>query len=329
MGREKINTRRRFIKNTAAVGLGISIAPQIIAKSNIIENNAIVISTWNHGVAANKVAWKILNNNGRALDAVERGVMVTESDPTCTSVGYGGMPDREGNVTLDACIMDETGNCGSVSFLKNIKNAIAVARKVMEETPHIMLSGDGALQFALQQGFKEENLLTENAKKRWEQWIENHPQDQMFIDQHNHDTIGMIALDKDGNLSASCTTSGLAWKYYGRVGDSPIIGAGMYVDNKYGAACATGKGESVIKMTGSFLIVEFMRQGKSPQQACELAIQRIIEDQADHKDFQVGFLAINKKGEHGAYSIKEGFQYAINTDDQKNLVDSKFVYNRT
>jgi len=151
----------------------------------------------------------------------------------------------------------------------------------------------------------------------------------MFIDQHNHDTIGMIALDKDGNLSGSCTTSGLAWKYYGRVGDSPIIGAGMYVDNKYGAACATGKGEAVIKMAGSFLIVEFMRQGKSPQQACELAIQRIIEDQADHKDFQVGFLAINKKGDHGSYSIKEGFQYAINTEEQEDLVDSKFVYSKS
>ena len=293
-----------------------------------MENNAIVISTWKHGVAANKMAWKILKNNGRALDAVEKGVMISESDPECTSVGYGGMPDREGNVTLDACIMDEDGNCGAVSFLKNIKNAIAVARKVMEETPHIMLSGEGALEFALKQGFVEENLLTNNAKERWQKWLDKHPQDQMFIDQHNHDTIGMVALDNKGNLSGSCTTSGLAWKYYGRVGDSPIIGAGLYVDNKYGAACATGKGEAVIKMVGSFLIVELMRQDKSPQEACELAIQRIMEEQPDHKDFQVGFLAINKKGEHGAFSIKEGFQYAINTNKKVDLVNSRFVYKR-
>tara|TARA_B100000700_G_C14977148_1_gene824451 strand:- start:621 stop:1610 length:990 start_codon:yes stop_codon:yes gene_type:complete len=325
---DKKNTRRIFIKNTTAIGIGISIAPQLIAKSKTMKDNRIVISTWRHGILANKAAWKILKNNGKALDAVEKGVMVTEADPDCTSVGYGGMPDREGNVTLDACIMDEKGNCGAVSFLKNIKNAIAVARKVMEETPHIMLSGDGALQFALKKGFKKENLLTDNSKKRWKQWLKNHPQDQMFIDQHNHDTIGMIALDKDGNLSGSCTTSGLAWKYYGRVGDSPIIGSGLYVDNNHGAACATGKGEAVIKMVGSFLIVELMRQGKTPQEACELAIQRIIKDQSDHKDFQVGFLAINKKGEHGSFAIKEGFQYAINTKEREELVDSKYVYKR-
>ncbi len=325
---KKSQSRRNFIKKTAAMGIGISVIPQILANTTTMENKAIVISTWRHGIKANKVAWEILKNNGRALDAVEKGVMVSESDPTCTSVGYGGMPDREGNVTLDACIMDENGNCGAVSFLKNIKNAISVARKVMEETPHIMLSGEGALQFAKQQGFKEENLLTENAKKRWKNWLKNHPESQMWIDQHNHDTIGMIALDKNGNLSGSCTTSGLAWKYYGRVGDSPIIGAGMYVDNKYGAACATGKGEAVIKMAGSFLIVEFMRQGKSPQEACELAVQRIIEGQPDHKDFQVGFLALNKKGEHGAYSLREGFEFAINTAKKNDFVESGFVFGK-
>lgn len=287
-----------------------------------MENNAIVISTWKHGVEANKVAWDILQNNGRALDAVEKGVMVTEADPNCTSVGYGGMPDREGNVTLDACIMDEKGNCGGVAFLKNIKHAIAVARKVMENTPHILLVGEGALSFAKQEGFNEENLLTENAKERWKKWLQDHPQDQMFIDQHNHDTIGMIALDKYGNLSGSCTTSGLAWKYHGRVGDSPIIGAGLYVDNQFGAACATGKGEAVIKMAGSFLIVELMRQGKSPQVACEIAVQRIAEQQKDYTTFQVGFLALNKKGEHGAYALQKGFQYSINTNYQSDLLDS-------
>ena len=325
IGKKKIK-RRHFIKQGAFVGIATSIAPQIIAKTTIMKNKSIVISTWKHGVESNNKAWEILTNNGSALDAVEKGVMIAESDPNVTSVGYGGMPDREGNVTLDACIMDHNGNCGAVSFLKNIKNPIAVARKVMEKTPHILLSGEGALKFAKEEGFKEENLLTENARKRWNEWKDKHPQPQMFIDQHNHDTIGMIALDNHGDLSGSCTTSGLAWKYYGRVGDSPIIGAGLYIDNKYGAACATGKGESVIKMAGSFLIVELIRSGKSPQEACELAVARIIEQQADSKDFQVGFLALNKNGDYGAYSLKEGFQYAINTERKADLVNSKYYY---
>lgn len=310
------------------MGAAISITPQIIAKTTNMKNKTIVLSTWKHGVNSNKKAWDILNNNGKALDAVEQGVMIAESDPNVTSVGYGGMPDREGNVTLDACIMDHNGNCGAVSFLKNIRNPISVARKVMEKTPHIMLSGDGALKFAKEQGFKEENLLTEYAKKRWKEWKDKTPQPQMFIDQHNHDTIGMIALDIHGNLSGSCTTSGLAWKYYGRVGDSPIIGSGLYVDNKYGAACATGKGEAVIKMVGSFLIVEFLRQGKSPQEACELAINRIIKGNPDSKDFQVGFLALNKYGEYGSYCLKKGFQYAINTNEKSELVNSNSFYNK-
>ena len=290
-------------------------------------NKPIVISTWKHGVASNKKAWGILKNNGTALDAVEQGVMVAESDPKVTSVGFGGMPDREGNVTTDACIMNEKGNCGGVAFLKNIKHAVAVARKVMEKTPHVMLVGDGALQFALKHGFTEENMLTENAKRRWKKWLNIDHKYEFFIDQHNHDTIGMIAMDADGNLSGSCTTSGLRWKHYGRVGDSPIIGAGLYVDNKYGAACATGKGEAVMKIAGSFLIVEFMRNGKTPQEACELAIHRIIESQSDYKDFQVGFLALNKEGEHGAYSLKKNFQYAINTNEKEDLLDSMSAFN--
>ena len=321
--------RRGFIKNSAALSLGLVFSPQIISSLQI--NSAktikpIVISTWRHGIEANKKAWEILKNNGNSLDAVEQGVTISELDPKCTSVGYGGMPDRQGNVTLDACIMDKHGNCGSVSFLKNIKNAISVARLVMQKTPHVMLSGLGALEFAKKQGFKEEDLLTENAKKRWEEWKKNNPQDSMYIDQHNHDTIGMLALDNNGDLSGACTTSGLAWKFHGRVGDSPIIGAGLYVDNKYGAACATGKGESVIKIAGSFLIVEYMRQGKTPQEACELAIARIIEKQPDYKDFQVGFLALNKNGEYGSYSIHKGFEFAINTNKKDELVSCKFAY---
>lgn len=284
---------------------------------------SIVLSTWKHGVESNRKAWEIISKNGLAIDAVEQGVMVAEADPEVNSVGYGGIPDSEGNVTTDACIMDHLGNCGAVAFLRNIKHTISVARKVMEESPHILLVGDGALKFALKKGFKEENMITEKAKVKWAEWKKKQEHDEMFIDLHNHDTIGMIALDSKNNLSGSCTTSGLACKQYGRVGDSPIIGAGLYVDNKYGAACATGKGEAVMEMSGSFLIVELMRQGKSPQKACELAVERIIEK---HKNppFQVGFLAINKDGEYGAYAVRENFQYAVNNQKEEKLINCQY-----
>ena len=222
----------------------------------------IVISTWNHGIAANKVAMDVIINGGNALDAVEAGVRVTESDPEMMSVGYGGLPDRDGHVTLDACIMDHKGNCGAVSYLQHIKNPISVARKVMEETPHVMLSGKGALDFALEKGFEKENLLTEKAENLWKDWLVT-SQYKPIVNIENHDTIGLLAIDKKGNISGACTTSGLAWKLHGRVGDSPIIGAGMYVDNDVGGACATGVGELVMKTLGSFLIVELMRQASS------------------------------------------------------------------
>ena len=202
----------------------------------------IVISTWNHGIAANKVAMDIIKNGGNALDAVEAGVRVTESDPEMMSVGYGGLPDRDGHVTLDACIMDHTGNCGAVSYLQHIKNPISVARKVMEETPHVMLSGKGALDFALDKGFKMENLLTEKAENLWKEWLLT-SQYKPIVNIENHDTIGLLAIDEKGNISGACTTSGMAWKLHGRVESSPIIGAGMYVDNEVGGACATGVGE--------------------------------------------------------------------------------------
>ena len=273
----------------------------------------LVISTWRHGLAANEAAWKILSNGGRALDAVEAGVKESESDPNVSSVGYGGLPDRQGHVTLDACIMDEKGDCGSVAFLQHIKNPISVARRVMEETPHVMMVGDGALQFALSQGFKKEDLLTDKAKEEWDKWKQGHP-DAVTSKPNweNHDTIGLVAIDADGNLSGACTTSGLAWKRYGRVGDSPIIGAGLYVDNEVGAASATGVGEAVIRAVGSFLVVELMRQGNSPQDACRLATERVIQkNPKTWKETQVGFVAIDKQGRHGAYCIRPGFDYAV------------------
>jgi N4-(beta-N-acetylglucosaminyl)-L-asparaginase len=309
----------------------------------------IVVSTWDFGRAANEAAWEVLKKGGRALDAVEAGVRVPEADPNNHTVGYSGNPDRDGRVTLDACIMDELGNCGSVAALEHVIHAISVARAVMEKTPHVMLVGDGALQFALANGFKKENLLTPESEKAWREWlkkseykpimnIENTsygPEKESAFNPlklpgnvYNHDTIGMIAMDANGNLSGACTTSGMAYKLHGRVGDSPIIGAGLYVDNEIGAATSTGVGEEVIRVVGSFLVVELMRQGYSPENACKEAVTRIVKKNKERaKGLQVGFLAINKKGEHGAYCLQKGFNYAVLSDKENNvLIDGKHYF---
>ena len=322
-----MSERRNFIKKSTIGALGAFLLPksvQSIINTNNNDNSAkefpMVISTWRHGLAANTAAMESLLNGDKAIDAVEIGVKVPEADPDCNSVGYGGWPDRDGNVTLDACIMDETGNCGSVSFLQNIKHPISVARKVMDETPHVMLSGEGALQFALEKGFTKEILLTKKAEKRWEKWIET-SEYKPIINVENHDTIGLLALDEKGDISGACTTSGLAWKLHGRIGDSPVIGAGMFVDNEVGGCCATGVGEAVLKTLGSFLIVELMRQGATPQEACEEGISRIVKNQ-NYKDMQIGYLAINKEGEHGAFSVHPGFNYALHQNGENKLIDS-------
>ena len=287
----------------------------------------IVLSTWRFGIAANEAAWEVLKNNGRALDAVEAGVKVPKGDPNERSVGYGGRPDRDGRVTLDACIMDEFSNIGSVACLEHIKHPISVARAVMEKTPHVMLVGEGALQFALLQGYKKENLLVEASEKEWKEWLKTSNY-KPVANIENHDTIGMIALDAAGNLSGACTTSGMAFKMHGRVGDSPIIGAGLYVDNEIGAATATGHGEEVIRIAGCHLVVELMRQGRSPQQACEEAVSRIVKltknRNKDLKDIQVGFIALNKKGEHGAYCVQGGFNYAKYDNSGNRLIDADY-----
>jgi isoaspartyl peptidase/L-asparaginase-like protein (Ntn-hydrolase superfamily) len=306
-------TRRDLLKGIT-IGAAAATLPRA-ARAAV--QRPVVVSTWNFGLDANKEAWKILVANGRALDAVEAGARVPEADPNNHSVGLGGYPDRDGIVTLDACIMDELGNCGSVAALENIVHAISVARKVMEKTPHVMLAGPGALAFALDQGFVKENLLTESSRKEWEKWkADNH-----YIPKEWHDTIGILALDSAGNLSGACTTSGLAWKYHGRVGDSPIIGAGLFVDNDIGAACSTGKGEAVIKIAGSHTVVELMRRGATPREACEEAVGRIVKKQSDYRDFQVAFLALNKDGESGAFAIAKGFQYAHTNAGGSELVD--------
>lgn len=285
----------------------------------------IVVSTWNHGKEANAGAWEILKDGGTALDAVEAGVRVTESDAENMSVGLGGLPDRDGNVTLDACIMDHKSNCGAVAFLKHIENPISVARKVMEETPHVMLAGQGALEFALAQGFEKTDLLTPKAKELWEEWKEESKYEPV-INSENHDTIGMLALDENGNLAGACTTSGMAYKLHGRIGDSPIIGAGLFVDQEVGAACATGVGEAVIRTAGSAMVVELMRNGKSPEDACKEVVDRILKKHDNVENLQVGFVALDKNGQYGCYSVYEGFNIARTDKENDDMVDANFVH---
>ena len=319
----------------------------------MVGNKPIVVSTWDSSLPVNKVAWEVLKKNGRALDAVEAGAILIENDISCC-VGLGANPDRDGKVTLDACIMDEKANCGSVAFLEHIKHPISVARKVMETTPHVMLVGEGALQFALQNGFKKEpEKLSADADKAYKNWLKKseykpvmnieHQQNKrkkmpsgggtsippQYLDNgdFNHDTMGTIALDASGNLSGACTTSGMGFKMRGRLGDSPIIGAGLFVDNEIGAAVATGQGEEVIRVAGTHLVVEMMRMGKTPLEACKIACERIVKiNPAKAKDFQVGFIAINKAGEYGAFAINKGFNYAVTFgDDGGKVLDADYL----
>ncbi|OOQ60900.1 N(4)-(beta-N-acetylglucosaminyl)-L-asparaginase [Mucilaginibacter pedocola] len=337
-------TRRKFLKAGAASASLAAFSKYSVAKT--VQNTTgraeggklpIVISTWDFGVPANKEAWKTLAAGGRAVDAVEAGVKIPEQDMKNHTVGRAGYPDRDGFVTLDACIMDEFGNCGSVAAMEDIAHPISVARLVMDKTPHVMLVGDGASQFAVEQGIKREKLLTPESEKAWKKWLkkaEYSPLINIENEQHrpggkyNHDTIGMLAIDAKGNISGACTTSGMAFKMHGRVGDSPIIGAGLYVDNEVGGATSTGVGEEVIRNVGSFLVVELMRQGMSPEDACKEAVARIIKKKPETaKKIQVGFLAINKKGEYGAYALQEGFSFAVCTADKQDLlIDGKSFY---
>nr|WP_299073886.1 N(4)-(beta-N-acetylglucosaminyl)-L-asparaginase [uncultured Allomuricauda sp.] len=315
--------RRKFLKKSSLTTAGLLSAP--ILASSKTENRGenapvltearkpIAICTWNFANATAK-AWEVLSNKGSALDAVEQGVMVEEANINNKTVGIGGRPDRDGNVTLDACIMDKDGNCGSVVYLQNIAHPVSVARKVMEDTPHIILAGKGAEQFAYEKGFEKTDLLTESTRKQYEEWKKKSKYE-TIINIENHDTIGMLAIDENGDIAGACTTSGMAYKVAGRVGDSPIIGAGLYVDNEVGGATATGVGEEVIRTVGSFLIVELMRQGKSPQEACEEGVKRIMKKNKGRKDFQIGFLAINKQGETGGYCVHPGFTFREYSED--------------
>lgn len=325
-----MGTRRHFIFQSfvgaMATGLGCryAYAQSLIPKTLPADDDQpkpLVISTWKHGLAANEAAMKVINEGGSSLDAVEQGVWVPEADPSVESVGFGGYPDASGRVTLDACIMAHDGRAGSVACLEHILHPISVARKVMEKTPHVMLTGEGALQFALDQGFEKTDLLTPKMKinyKKWKRSGANYAPDGNW---ENHDTIGLIAIDQKGDIAGACTTSGMAFKHRGRVGDSPIIGAGLFVDNEVGGATATGEGEAVMKTLGSFLIVELMRQGLSPQAACEEAVMRIVNKVRLHDKFQIGYLAVNKAGETGAFSYAPGFQIALFQNGENTLLN--------
>ncbi|HTI94242.1 MAG TPA: N(4)-(beta-N-acetylglucosaminyl)-L-asparaginase [Puia sp.] len=380
-----MSTRRKFLYSSALGSFGLLLAKKLVAapasaaataspaapgslhtEPVVVTSHPVVISTWDTGLAANKGAWEVLGRNGAALDAVEAGVKVTESEMNCC-VGLGANPDRDGFVTLDASIMDHQWNCGSVAFLERIKHPISVARRVMEKTPHVMLVGSGAQEFAVAEGFPlEPQQLSDDAKKAYEQWLKKSEYKPIINIENtksgpsaaagdigastasttvagantvlaaparlpngewNHDTIGMVAMDASGNLSGSCTTSGMGFKMRGRLGDSPIIGAGLFVDNEVGAVTATGQGEDVIRICGSHTVVEYMRQGMSPEQACKAAVERIVRIKKEKaKDIQVAFIALNKKGETGAYAIQKGFNYALKNNVEEKMVEVKSYF---
>jgi N4-(beta-N-acetylglucosaminyl)-L-asparaginase len=367
--RENMSNRRKFLQSSLLGSLGMLLnrkAGAAVAGHPPVTGQPVVLSTWDTGLTANKGAWEVLGRNGSALDAVEAGVRVTESSINCC-VGLGANPDRDGHVTLDASIMDHQWNCGSVAALERIKHPISVARRVMEKTPHVMLVGAGAQQFAVAEGFPlEPDVLSDDAKKTYEQWLKKSEYKPVINIENtkssmapphgaggsdvaqgagngataytaaparlpdggwNHDTIGMIAMDAAGNLSGSCTTSGMGFKMRGRVGDSPVIGAGLFVDNEVGAVTATGQGEDVIRICGSHSVVEYMRQGFSPEQACKAAVEKIARIKKEKaKDIQVAFIAINKKGETGGYALHPGFSYAIKSGSEEQLIKAQSYF---
>ncbi|MBN2330145.1 MAG: N(4)-(beta-N-acetylglucosaminyl)-L-asparaginase [Candidatus Omnitrophica bacterium] len=286
------------------------------------KQNPIILSTWNFGLQANQAGWSVLKEGGAALDAVEAAASVTENDPSITSVGYGGYPNEDGVIQLDAAVIDgKTGRMGSVAALEGIRNPCAVARKVLEKNKHIYLVGEGAQNFALKEGFQLENLNTPQSAQWYAEQLKKRSADQ------GHDTIGVLARDEEGELATACTTSGLAMKWAGRVGDSPIIGAGLYLDGKIGGAVGTGVGERAIEVCASFAIVEFMRNGMSPQNACEELLRRVVNRHRGRIDFQLAFIALNREGRFGGAALQEGFEYAVYAGDE-NALRPGAVYGR-
>jgi N4-(beta-N-acetylglucosaminyl)-L-asparaginase len=294
----------------------------------------VIISTWDEGQKVNRAAWPLLCH-GKGLDAIEEGGRWIENQINCC-VGLGGNPDREGIVTLDAAVMTGDLQIGSVAAVERIKHPITLARQVMEYTPHVLLVGQGAQLFAIEKGHTlEPQELSPDAAKQYQAWLkEKRYNPQINVEKlqmplktqgghFNHDTMAIIAIDSNNRMSGGVTTSGMGFKMRGRVGDSPIIGAGLYVDDQAGAATSSGMGEEVIRVCGSHTVVEFMRHGKSPQQACKATVERIVRAIGSRaKDLQVGFIAINNKGRYGAFAIQPGFTYAVKTTSSDQIFES-------
>lgn len=339
-----MSSRRAFLKAAGLAGMAATAARGAHAATP----GARVVATWDFGAGASAVAWRKLGEGGTALDAVEAGARWAETDLCNSTVGHCGYPDRDGKLTLDASIMDGDLRCGGVGAIEDIAHPVSVARAVMERTPHVLLVGDGAQEFALQQGFVKTALLTPQARQAWAEWRKSSLQPPPSDRSHDgtsgrgaarghdgmpggparHDTLGILALDSHGRLAGACTTSGMAWKLHGRVGDSPIIGAGLYVDNEVGAATASGVGEEMMRNAASFLVVELMRQGHTPSEACRLAIARVVRRRpAASRNEQVCFLALNRRGEVGAFALHRGFVYAVrDVHSAGELQPAKSVY---
>lgn len=349
-------SRRSFVRAAGAVSAGLWSIPQFISSQNRLDSKSvrqtIVIASGN-GLSASEKAMHMIKEGNDALDAVIAGVNIVENDPNDMTVGYGGLPNEAGIVELDSCVMHgPTHRCGAVGALRNIKNPSSVARVIMERTDHVFLVGEGALQFARMHGFKEENLLTDAAREMWVKWKENlsvvddylppHTSEDKNIGSRFHEvmqtngTINCIAKDQQGNISGVTTTSGLAWKIPGRVGDSPIIGAGLYIDNEVGGAGSTGRGEANLANCSSVMIVEYMRQGKSPEEACLMACQRIVDNtkmkrllRDDGKpNFNVSFYALNKQGQFGSAAIWSGATFVLHDGESNRKMDSAYLYKK-
>lgn len=319
-------SRRQFVTRSMATVAGTSALVRSSAApmppiADLTDTAPLIVSTWPFGKPANEAALACLKRGGAGLDAIEEGIRVTESDPTNPSVGLAGIPNAKGIVQLDACIMSGPGHrAGGVAALEGFAHPISVARRVMETTPHVLLVGDGARAFAAKNGFERGPKVSPGQKKAWKQWARQQAEARRKTD--NHDTIAMVALLPDGNVFGGCSTSGRGYKLPGRVGDSPIIGSGLYVDNEVGAAGATGLGENVMRYCGSFLVVEFMRQGLHPQEACIETIRRIARLDPLGFDLAINFIAIDKKGRFGAAGTGQGFEYAVTSERSSRVLQS-------
>ena len=326
--------RRSFIKNSTVAVTSASCAAGLTASASA--NNAMqeetkstrpaVIATWPFGKPACELALKTAKS-GSMLDGIEQGIRIVEADVTNSTVGIGGAPNSAGVVELDACIMAGPGHkAGSVAGIQGIVHPISVARRVMEKTRHVLLVGEGAKQFAIAQGFEEKELTTSERRKEWEAWKKKSSAEKKEINEDQHDTIAMVGVDEKGDVYGGCSTSGLSYKMPGRVGDSPILGSGLYVDNSVGGAGATGVGENVMRFCGSFLIVEFMRAGAKPTEACEKAIRRIAElDPLRIDQLDINFVAINKQGEMGAAGTSKGFKYGFAKEEGSGVTEAKLL----